>query len=258
MTENALLNQKTIGVVGLPGSGKSRVVQSLVEQFGCHQLDECTFCEQQKGVFECCLTENALSIAEDTQIWCVIDVRSILAATDGWSVSRLMTLLKISNAVVFSFIENSDLDTQAWWQRWLNQQFKDLGLAPVPVLRWFHQQFNFTDENMLNLKTIVHSSNRFLEGFKPEVYQFDVDKVVLDHLLMGLDNSRRNLNMNIVRVHAVLETLEFDYLLELEVSANRMDSYKAQQRTPKNAITIMGFNLDKKWLEQLIYASKLG
>lgn len=258
MIENHFLNQKTIGVVGLPGSGKSRVVQSLVEQFRCLQLDEYAFCEQQKGVFECSLIEKPLSIAGDTQIWCVVDVRSIIDESDAWSASRLMTLLKISNAVVLSFVENSDLDTQAWWQRWLNQRFKDLNLAPMPVLRWFHQQFHFTDNHMQNLSATIQRPDRTLQGFKPEVYQFDVNKVVLDHLLMGLDNSRRNLNMNIVRAQAVLETLEFDCLLELEVSANRIDSYKIAQKTPKSNLTIMGFNLDKQWLEQLVYASKVG
>ena len=91
-------------LTGLPGSGKHRLKQILVDQTG--------FNAQHISVDSDCLT--SIKPPDNLKIdvvWCVIDIRSTLSAVQDKAVElHLQWLVKKSNAVVFTFSESADLD----------------------------------------------------------------------------------------------------------------------------------------------------
>ncbi len=251
----SLLDQKIL-LTGLPGAGKSRVAGSLQQQYGCDVLDYQTWQPADSGLYEWNDVGQLPNPVDDIQQWCVIDARSTLQDEPEWIALSLKKILATADAVVFSFIENTALDQQSWWNRWLADSFAELGREPAPVVRWFHQQFatGFKGFENLNLPTV--EANVVPLGKSVE-FEFQVGQVVLDHLLMGLDNSRRNLGMKITRVEAVLQTFEFDNLVALQGTAYRFDRFAAEQNAQAGIIKISGFDLDQSWFNQLIQASSI-
>lgn len=250
------LNDIQIVVTGLPGSGKTGVVQSLLEQFDCHVIDDEALAEGRNGVFYWNETFpiEAPTQQVDRQIWCVIDARSTLEKEPGWVNEALIEKLKIADAVVFSFVENSSLQEQSWWNQWLADQVGLLNRETIPVVRWFYQQFPQGFDGF-NVESRKHQT---LSRFKAlQQYDFEVGSVVLDHLLMGLDNSRRNLGMKIARVEGVLETFEFDNLIALQGTPYRLDTFAAEDSAEPGWLKISGYDLDRAWLKQLVDASRL-
>jgi len=250
------LNDIQIVVTGLPGCGKTGVVNSLVEQFGCQAINHEALTEAHNGVLDWDgFFPIAASVQQmDRQIWCVIDARSTLEDEPDWVAEALAEKLKIADAVVFSFVENASLQQQSWWNRWLAEQVEVLSRETIPVVRCFYQQFpqGFDGFNVES----KHKTS--MNGFEtPQRYEFEVGSVMLDHLLMGLDNSRRNLGMKIVRTEGVLETFEFDNLIVLQGTPYRLDTFAADEVAEPGWLKISGYDLDREWLKQLIDASRL-
>lgn len=280
------LKQNSIVLLGLPGAGKSLVAQSLVEQFSCQLIDADVYNANnhiKPGVYEPdieaytvksetnsvskSLADNAkdtLSINGASQVWCVIDTRSTLDEINPWAKEYLSQIINITDVVVLSFLENSSLDTQAWWNRWLNQQIAkrnddlttDSTKNGLQVLRWFHKQFN-VNELTAQKNVGFNEQKRVLPVHSLQVFEYHVDKVMLEHLLMGLDNSRRTLGMNLVRVKAQLNTFEYENIIQLEITPNRFDQFAATTNDCLGKVTVIGENLDKQWFEQLIRASQI-
>lgn len=280
------LKQSSIVLLGLPGAGKSLVAQSLVEQFSCQLIDADVYNANnhiKPGVYEPDIAaytvksetnsasknlaynaQDTLSINGASQVWCVIDTRSTLDEVNPWAKEYLSQIINITDVVVLSFLENSSLDTQAWWNRWLNQQIAkrnddlttDSTKNGLQVLRWFHNQFNVNE--LTALKNVgFNEQKRVLPVHSLQVFEYHVDKVMLEHLLMGLDNSRRTLGMNLVRVKAQLNTFEYENIIQLEITPNRFDQFAATTNDCLGKVTVIGENLDKQWFEQLIRASQI-
>jgi len=246
-----------IVITGLPGSGKTRVICSLRESLADVSGElKLTYFEDQ-GL----LATGDLPL--NNPVWCVIDVRSpFIAGRDDWLDIRLQTVVKQADGIVFSFLENASLDDQSWWSQWAKNHAQG-----VPIVRWLNQEFpngwaGF-DEN-LRQNVRQNKTQEVLDGTPPQVsldvlqtFEFEVNRICLDHLLFGLDSSKQNLGMKIVRVQGVVDTLEYENKVAIEGGAIRWDMFAADDGAASGRIIIQGFDLDKAWLNELVKASLL-
>jgi energy-coupling factor transporter ATP-binding protein EcfA2 len=259
-----ILATQSIVLLGLPGCGKSKVAKSLNKQFSVSLYGEITESDLMQstrpGCFEWQNFTKPPKPEKDAQVWCVIDVRSTLPDS-SWLEGYLTQLLSTADGIVFSFVEQASLQEQAWWNKWLTQVFRQLNRKKPPITRWLNQEFpsGFTGFSKMEVVSSELSDNPLYEhsAMQIETFRFEVGKVVLDHLLMGLDNSRQNLGMKITRVLGVVETLEYENLVELQCSALRWDMYASESEKPTGFIEISGIELDQAWLSQIVHASKL-
>lgn len=234
--------QQKILLTGLPGSGKHRIKQLLQSQFD--------------------LTEETVFVDSDQntdfnfeQAWCVIDVRSVLnPEQDTLAESHLKCLLSKVNGVVFNFMEAADLDTQSFWNKWVRQQS-----AKLPIVRVLNQRFPATWQGFELNKQIrpAQFQKADFQLRQLQTHEFKVNTVYLDHLLMGLDNSKQNLGMQILRVQAVIDTFEYENLVAVEGTPHRWDTYAADSNQQSGWVKIQGIDLDQAWLQEIIQASLL-
>lgn len=236
---------QTICLTGLPGSGKRRLRDALVEQFALkpNQL----------------LLDRELTGSEAvTQIWCVIDTRTtLLTLQDAMVEQHLTSLVEKSDGIVFNFTEAADLDSQSFWSRWLRKQASDL-----PIVRVLNQRFPESWQGFESSKASKTSTPAFLqaENFRPanlQTFEFEVGSLHLEHLLMGLDSSKQSLGMQIWRVQAVVQTFEYVNLVAIEGTPNRWDTYAADPESVSGWIKIQGLGLKRAWLAEVIQASLL-
>lgn len=224
-----------IALVGLPGSGKSRFQKAFVEQVASASDEVDIFVVsdgRQKG---------------KGRVWCLIDLRSPLKG--GQAETHLKALLSISSAIVFTFVESSDLATQSDWQQWLKAQ----GVT-LPIFRWFHQAFP-QDWQWHQHGEAVDLTELDFPLLRLEKLTFGVRRVHLEHLMFGLDALKQNQGMNLWRVKAQVETVEYANPVALEGTFNRWDTFAAEQATHR--IEILGDQLDEDWLRQVVDASQL-
>lgn len=209
-------------LIGLPGAGKSKLQSALAEQ----DVEQ-----------DFCIT--------------VIDVRSPMN-NDRLAEDHLKACVAASHAVVFQFMEAADLNQQSFWQNWCKQQ-----LESVLILRSMHNQLPANWQQKIGQFQQKNAQKHPLPP-APELplesFRFEVPKLVLEHLMMGLDASRNNLNQSILRVQGVLDTLEYQNPVQIEGTFNRLDSY-AGDGLATGWLEIQGVRLDENWLKQLVEAS---
>ena len=278
------LESQNIVLVGLPGSGKSLVAESLHRQFDCSVLDEQSVSVNNQyieftrpGIFEWLDLSHLPILSEQYFVYCVIDIRSVLLNhTHQWPQQVLQQLLNLADGVVFSFTENSSLSDQAWWNQWLAQNSP---LKRLPVVRLLNQNLpkefkGFEKQNNPILKkseveTQSTQNKQWLPLTEVQCFDFYIERVMLDHLLMVLDNARQNLQTNITRVTGVVNTFEYQNLVQLEGTPYRWDTFAADQsfcddqkkhldRDVKvGQITVCGTGINQNWLAELIQACKV-
>ncbi|GKT11678.1 MAG: hypothetical protein ISEC1_P0647 [Thiomicrorhabdus sp.] len=246
------MSLESIALLGLPGSGKSRIEQALLESQASQTADNIILAQNVKVV------EVSGQIIQGKQadqsfdlVLCILDVRStLLAGRDDWLEVQLKEMLAASHAVIYNFLEASSLDEQSWWGRWIK--------INAPELSVFRVLNGVLPDSLFSLFSSFEQG-----GYPPKKlpqqawqnFEFEVGCISLDHLLFGLDSSKQNLGMKIARVTGVVETLEYDNLVTLEGSALRWDMFAAKQSAASGVITIQGQALDQAWLEELIKAS---
>ncbi|MDG6778492.1 hypothetical protein QCB44_07230 [Thiomicrorhabdus sp. zzn3] len=237
MSSNELAASVTL--LGLPGSGKDRVKRALVEQFGY---------DPQRIV-----TSVMIPSAKTGQAWCVIDVRPLVGIALGGAVEKhLQSLLAYADGVIFSFVEAADLEAQAFWTQWVRQQESN-----VPIVRLLNRRFPESWSGFEIDETEKEKSGEPLPPLTLQCFEFEVGRVHLDHLMMGLDNSRQNLGVDIWRVQAVIDTFEYENTVAVEATPFRWDCYAAGLDQAPGKIRIEGIDLDKRWLNEIIQASLL-
>lgn len=254
------LETQSIVITGLPGSGKTRVMAALHRQFGCERLtqeesfsSEFTTKLTRPGCFETSDLASLPRFAESHQIWCVIDVRSpLVAGRDDWVSDYLKSCVAYASGLVFSFLESASLDDQAWWNKWVSQNAKD-----VPLVRWLNQAFPANWRGFPDRVAPAPLSRDCAFVQSLQSFYFTVGRVSLDHLLFGLDSSKQNLGMKIARVTGVLATREYENKIAIEGSATRWDVYAADGAVEAGCLVIQGVGLDETWLDQLVKASEL-
>lgn len=234
-------------LLGLPGSGKHRLKHILVDQLGCQP--------EKVGIFP--EEVSADRLGDFQQAWCVIDIRSVTrSGRDDLAMQRLEALLNASDGVIFNFTEASELDTQAFWSRWVKQKSKAL-----PIVRILNQQlpngwcgFEQRTDRIPLQEEVAVSEDR---NVAVRSYEFNVGRVCLDHLMMGLDSSRENLGMQIWRVQAVVDTFEYENLVAIEATPFRWDTFAADPGAKSGWIRIQGIDLQQAWLDEIVQASLL-
>jgi len=258
------LASQNIVLLGLPGSGKSKVAQSLVQQFNCNLLSEVGESHNLNEPEGCVEWQDFLqlpskNLKSNQQFWCVIDVRSTLDSHmnvhASWLETELKKILAISDGIVFSFVEAASLDEQAWWSQWLAKNIT----IKKPIARWMNQQFASGFTGFETQETKQDKSDTVNVGPSSEEiesYHFSVKRIVLEHLLMGLDNSKQNLAMKIMRVTGRVDTFEYENLVDIEGSAYRWDTFAATSDKEVGQIVVSGVGLDQAWLSQIINAAQ--
>jgi G3E family GTPase len=242
-------NALNLIITGLPGSGKTRVIKSLLNG------------SNPPACFESQDLSDLQSVALPYQILCVIDVRSpLLKGVDDWLEIRLQQLLSSANGIVFSFLESAGLDDQAWWNRWVAQN-----AGHLPIVRWLNQSFPFdwqgfeikSEESKVAGKDLPKSLIKKLAPL--QTFEFSAGQICWEHLLFGLDSSKQNLGMKIARVKGIVQTVEYANKVAIEGSALRWELFAADQddllASELGMIQIQGEDLDQAWLDELVKAS---
>jgi hypothetical protein len=270
-----MANVANVALVGLPGSGKSRVLSSLLK----HPwfITRPGQVREINGFGERAATESlalkAASFAQDGQVWCVLDVRKpLLAGRDEWVEQALLQLLSQAHGVVLTFLEDADLTQQAWWNHWLKRH-----VATLPVVRWLNQGFaerwaGFAPDTSANKVANKVITDALILPAPWQRFEFDLPRVCLEHLLMGLDASKTNLGMAIWRVQGVVNTLEYQNAIAIEGTPTQLRTYaaadvlqdapsseqvneQASEQVKIGHLVIEGFGLDQAWLTQIVMAS---
>jgi len=278
------LDSQNIVLVGLPGSGKSLVAKSLHGQFNCTVLDKQSVTVNNQhieftrpGIFEWHNLNQLPKLSKQYIVYCVIDIRSVLLNhTHQWPQQVLQKLLSLADGVMFSFAENSSLTDQSWWNKWLSQHTQPQRL---PVVRLLNQKLptefiGFKKQNYQMLDEVNGSDQSDHNKPKQDLaevqcFEFYVERVMLDHLLMVLDNARQNLQTNITRVTGVINTFEYQNLVQIEGTPYRWDTFAANTSHIDNnppflsdcsqigKITVCGTQINQTWLTELINACKI-
>ena len=234
---------ESIALLGLPGSGKSRIQQALLTS---QAADQSLLSRDVKIVEAGGQSDKPFDL-----VLSVIDVRSVLVAgRDEWLEVQLQEMLSSSHAVIFNFLEASSLDEQSWWGAWMKAN-----AAELAVFRVLNSKL---PDSLFSLLSGYEQG-----GYPPKVlpqlawdsFEFEVGPISLEHLLFGLDSSKQNLGIKIARVTGVVKTIEYANLVELQGSALRWDSYAAAQDAVAGKISIVGQGLDRSWLQEIIKAS---
>ena len=218
-----------LNLLGLPGSGKDIVKQALNSYLDKQQFKKLPIFTHnyQQGVN-----------------WLVIDVRSKLNNTKAEVF--LKENAKISSLVIFCFAEESGLDVQVFWQKWVKENSPKLH-----ILRLFHKSIKedfIIEQHLKTSKTIAKQLQLQTVIFSPATLN-------LEHLMAGLDACKQNLQMDIWRIKGKILTTEYSNPVALEVTINRWDTFGCEHALGE--IKISGKNLNKKFLQEVIDASLL-
>jgi hypothetical protein len=261
MNHNEAVN---VQLIGLPGSGRHRLQRALAEyqQGRTGNSDNAEdFAvqfyapEREKGHF---LAENTTK-SPKTAFWAVVDMRSAPQTLSEAALDYLQRLIEQSSAVIWQFADAADLETQTAWQSWLKKT------APgMPAMHCLAQTFKFPHQGLeALLKEVARQTSDAAFSSLPVIenwqrFEAQLPKVILDHLLMGLDASRQNLQMALWRVKGTVQTLEYVNPVAIEGTINRWDTFAgdlAESSSKMGALTLEGVGLDATWLTQILQAS---
>lgn len=278
------MQSQNIVLVGLPGAGKSQLANALQNQFACSVLDKTAIKRDNQqieftrpGIYEWHDLNHLPILNNQYLVYCVIDIRSVLLNhAHQWPQQILQRLLNLADGVVFSFTENSSLNDQAWWNQWLTQNSP---LKRLPVVRLLNQNLpnefkGFEKQNNPIIEESTGSNQPTKNTQWPplaeiQCFEFYVERVMLEHLLMVLDNARQNLQANITRVTGVINTFEYQNLVQIEGTPYRWDTFAADNTFNDDQkshlgrdfkvgkITVCGTEINQNWLAELIQACKV-
>lgn len=237
----------TVLLSGLPGAGINRLLNGFGSQ---------STIEFEKFAFRQLLQTSP---AGQSFIW-VLDLRQDLTQlqSQAWLFAGLEYGLSKSDAVILNFVEAADLAQQTQWQAFLRENFSDL-----TVFRSFHHALpaglvEFAQNPLVTVR-LDRSIPAALQSW--QVFEFELQRVSLEALMMSLANSQQSLQMKIARIQANLLTLEYENRVALEVSGFLWKTFAAdpddKRMDAKNTLRIEGVNLEAKWLESLVSASEL-
>lgn len=233
-------------LVGLPGSGKHRLAQQIVHQCGL---------PSDQVLSDRLLVDKAIKASESITTWLVLDARARLTEHSPTLLSVLQNLLGMSQGVILNFHEQVELEQQSQWASWVRQHDSDIklvrtGFSGLPASFQPVLQSSCLSQNLIDIQAE-------LAPLRTQCFEYEVKRVMLDHLLMGLDGARRNLAMPIVRVQATLDTFEYENVVQIEGTPTRLDCYAAEAEQIPGRIVIEGHDLDQAWLNELIAACQL-
>lgn len=231
-------------LIGLPGCGISSLEPILLAEL------------KKQGLQQLGSQKDACFLEEE--VWTVINVSERLPDS-VWVEDYLSQCLACSNAVVFMFIEQADLNKQMAWQGWIKNRIEALSLNKLPCLRCLNGQFsqNWCPRYM---KARLESKHVLGEESLPslETFEFSVSRLHLEHFFSSLDALRQNMGVNIVRVSGKVQITESLEPVAIEVTALEMKTYPLKLREMlTHKIKIQGVNLEREVLQDVIKACQL-
>lgn len=228
-------------LIGWPGAGRTRVKAQLEAVFAAHKIQAEVI--EQPGLVWPDTTDSTAEF-----LLTVIDSRSKIDDQQ-----ELAELLQSGDALIFNFWQMADLGTQAWWK---NQVSKIV--ADKPCI-WLVQGL-FTTNDLTKLSRLTKSNDK--PYWRPlEILEYEMSKVVLDHLLMVLDGAQQNLGLQIWRAVGVVDSLEYSNLIAVELTKNRLDTFGLDEATDLanglkvGLIKLQGYGLNSAEITSLLQAS---
>lgn len=220
-------------LIGLPGSGKSRVYRAL----------------EYLLPVECSVRESIgfdFSIRDNEQAWLIWDARE---GFDYYDPEWLRAFFSQSHVLVVNFWTALDLTQQSMFKRQLKQWFSG-SLCYADML----------DKPMLQRALMSKFSGPIFLAPGEGLTQFTchLGRVVLDHLLFVLDRVQQQYANPIWRGEGVFNTLEYANPVKLEMSRAQLHSYGVQ--ATHNQLTspsITGLGELKLWISQDINLAEL-
>jgi hypothetical protein len=218
-------------LVGLPGSGKSRLAA--------HLLNVCQTQNIPLSIAELAMPESMPDkLDSQGRVLCLVDVRS--PWPDSLNTTELpdyfVKLLSVADAVVLMFLASSDLALQMHWQAQIQTRLTQLGVAKLPILRSFEAELSPSQlEKLWQLpqKSAAFETDKFKSDQLPrwQALDFKVGQVNLPHLQMGLEGLRHSGLGLIWRIVGSFETPEYSHPVNLEFTPFRLDFYPAEHCT---------------------------
>ncbi|BBP42923.1 hypothetical protein [Thiosulfativibrio zosterae] len=216
-----------LSLVGLPGSGKSRLAAHLLH-----------VCQEQNIPLS--IVESILPdlLDKNARVVCLVDVRSpwpdTLNATE--LPDYFLKLLAVADAVMLMFLASSDLDLQMHWQAQIQTRLNQIGAAKLPILRSFEGELSASQLEKLwqlpqNTPALKSDHLNPLQMPPWQTLVFKVGQVNLTHLQMGLEGLRHSGLGLIWRIVGSFETPEYSHPVSLEFTPFRLDFYPAEQCT---------------------------
>lgn len=247
MPEHKTLEQRAgILLTGLPGSGKKRIRRAL--------------CEIMPNVTLRIVPDEieAAEAANRGVIWCVVDARADFESErDAVALKCLSELLASAQGVVLNFCEAADLTQQSRWVQWIK-----LHQPQLPLVRVTQGRFPQAWQGFTQLCSAAAMQTQ-QAGFKPvclqtmQTHRFEVKRLYLQHLLMGLDAFKRNWSLPIWRVRGVFETFEYVNRVAIEGTPFGVDTYAADEAQACGWLEISGLELPEQRLRELVDACQL-
>lgn len=221
-----------INLIGLPGAGKTRLKKALLRLLKERKREELNV-----------LVDDATE--KEVINWLVIDIRSTLNHIQAEK--HLVDATNIASLIILNFAEESPLDVQIFWQKWITAN------APnVPSLRIFHSAFK-QDFNLENGLSNLSKNN--YKSLKLTTLTYDLKTVNYEHLMAGLEACKHNLGMDIWRVKGSMNTIEYANPVAIEVTVNRWDNFASEES--QNLLVISGRQLEKSFIQDVIDAAQL-
>ena len=213
-----------LSLVGLPGSGKSRLAT--------HLLHVCQTKNISLNIVESTLPEQ---LDSTVRVVCLVDVRSpwqdFLNATD--LPDYFLELLAVADAVMLMFLASSDLDLQMHWQAQIQTRLNQLGVGKLPILRSFEGELSPSQlEKLWQLpqNSAALKSDQLNPVAMPpwQTLVFKIGRVNLAPLQMGLEGVRHSGLGLIWRMVGSFETPEYRHPVSMEFTPFRLDFYPAE------------------------------
>ncbi len=249
-----------IFVTGLPGSGKTRLIQAASDL-------PVTWLEASQP-------QLPDRVKETDRVWCVVDARALPPTAASEAEQWLVRDLAVADAVVMSFADQADLIRQGQWQAWLKQQ----GAETCPRYWWLTQAgLTQTGLELARLQgwlkstpsSAMEAARREWQAWRqslaedwqvldwrlPELTGKTTPKPMLDGLLAGLYAAQCNLGMGLLRVRGEIMTFEYDNRVTLEGHYQGVTPYAAEPGTETDWIRLEGTGLDTDWLKALVNGS---
>lgn len=195
---------------------------------------------------------------------------------NNWGTDYLRRCLEVSNGVVFTFVEQADLDCQMAWQQWLKNLLSQHDFPNLTRFRILNRQLPASlfkdDEASLSAghALLRPSKQPFNKLSLPKIQEmiFSVKRINIEHLWPCLDASKQHPTMQLLRLKGQVLSYQYRDPVAIEVTSSEMKTYAVadlgaseeqsggllEGGQNKNQLVIQGVDLDEKWLSEILQA----
>lgn len=251
-----------IGVLGLPGSGKTTWKHAAEAVSQWQGIEWREFVPGDPAALP--------ALTQSDGFVCVIDITQPLPAAGSQAAQWLTQALGLSDLWVMSFVAQADWDRQLQWQQWLRAQDPIERGQPVPIYRWLQPALPAA-QVMDAISTGAHTPvkapgdasitapgwqwfdqlNQAWQVWRPA--QTQAGRLDLMAFLAGLDAARHNLSPTVLRVSAQVMTTEYANAVAIEGNPFQDQTFAGPEAFAPEQwhARVEGLALPKAWLDDL-------